>query len=46
MNGHTHARKILSENRGKLQALAEALLEFEALDGEQIEKILSSRPVV
>jgi cell division protease FtsH len=41
MSGHAHARDILSKNVDKLHALAEALLEFEVLDGEQINKILA-----
>ena len=34
------AQKILSENMESLHALATALLEYEILDGEQIEKVL------
>jgi cell division protease FtsH len=34
------AKKILSENRDKLDAIAKALLEFETLDGSQIKEII------
>src|ERR1700750_648949 len=34
------AKKVLSENRDKLDAIAKALLEFETLDGSQIKEII------
>ena len=34
------AKKLLQSNRDKLRALAEALLEYETLNGDQIERIL------
>ncbi|HSC42678.1 MAG TPA: ATP-dependent zinc metalloprotease FtsH, partial [Candidatus Binatia bacterium] len=34
------AKKVLSENRDKLDAIAKALLEFETLDGAQIKEII------
>ncbi len=37
---YARATKILSENRDKLKAIAEALLEYETLDGDQIRDIL------
>jgi cell division protease FtsH len=38
------ARKILEENRDKVEAMAAALLEFETLDAEQISDIMSGKP--
>jgi cell division protease FtsH len=38
------ARKILEENRDKAEAMAAALLEWETIDAEQIEDIMSGRP--
>src|SRR5881394_2654079 len=34
------AKKVLSENRDKLDAIAKALLEFETLDGSQIKELI------
>jgi cell division protease FtsH len=39
------ARRILEDNLGKLHALAQALLERESLDGEEIGNILRARPL-
>jgi len=38
------ARKILSENRDKVEAMTKALLEWETLDREQILDIMAGRP--
>jgi cell division protease FtsH len=38
------ARKILEENRDKVEAMAAALLEFETLDADQIADIMSGKP--
>jgi cell division protease FtsH len=38
------ARKILEENRDKVEAMAKALLEFETLDADQIGDIMSGKP--
>ncbi|MCX7627543.1 MAG: ATP-dependent zinc metalloprotease FtsH [Methylophilaceae bacterium] len=38
------ARKLLEENRDKVEALANALLEWETLDAEQIDDIMAGRP--
>jgi cell division protease FtsH len=38
------ARKILEENRDKVEAMTAALLEWETLDAEQIKDIMSGRP--
>src|SRR5690349_10259189 len=38
------ARKLIEENRDKVETMAKALLEWETLDSEQIEDIMKSRP--
>ncbi|MCC6378908.1 MAG: ATP-dependent zinc metalloprotease FtsH, partial [Burkholderiales bacterium] len=38
------ARKLLEDNREKVEAMAKALLEFETLDAEQIDDIMDGRP--
>jgi cell division protease FtsH len=38
------ARKIIEENRDKIEAMAKALLEWETIDAEQIEDIIAGRP--
>ncbi len=38
------ARKILEENREKVEAMAKALLEWETIDSDQIDDILAGRP--
>ena len=38
------ARKLIEENRDKVEALAKALLEWETLDADQIEDIMHDRP--
>lgn len=39
------ARKSLSDNREKLIAIAEALLEREVLDGEEVKALIEGRPL-
>jgi len=39
------AQKILSENADKLHRLAEALLEYEILDGDEIDRVLAGLPL-
>ncbi len=39
-NAYARARKILTENRLKLDAIAKALIEYETLDGSQIRDII------
>jgi cell division protease FtsH len=41
---YTLARKILEENRDKVEAMTKALLEWETLDSEQIGDIMAGRP--
>ena len=38
------ARKLIEENRDKVETMAKALLEWETLDTEQVEDIMQSRP--
>jgi len=39
------AERLLRENEDKLHAVAQALLEYEVLDGEQIDRILRGEPL-
>ncbi|MEW6119652.1 MAG: ATP-dependent zinc metalloprotease FtsH [Pseudomonadota bacterium] len=39
------AKKILTDNREKVEAMTSALLEFETIDAEQIGDIMAGRPV-
>ena len=41
---YTLARKLIEENRDKVEAMAKALLEIETLDTDQIEDIMQGRP--
>ncbi|MFO1305864.1 MAG: cell division protein FtsH, partial [Burkholderiales bacterium] len=38
------ARRLLEENRDKVEAMAKALLEMETIDAEQIDDIMAGRP--
>jgi cell division protease FtsH len=38
------ARKLLEDNRDKVEAMAKALLEFETIDAEQIDDIMTGKP--
>ena len=38
------ARKLLEDNRDKVEAMAKALLEFETLDADQIDDIMAGKP--
>jgi cell division protease FtsH len=40
----TLARKLILENRDKVEAMAKALLEWETIDAEQIQDIMDGRP--
>ena len=46
VNGcHAKAREILEEHRSDLIAIAEALMEYETLTSEQIERVIKGEPV-
>jgi len=38
------ARKLLEDNRDKVEAMAKALLEWETIDSDQINDIMAGRP--
>ncbi len=38
------ARKLIEDNQDKMHAMAKALLEWETIDGEQIDDIMAGRP--
>ena len=38
------ARKLIEENRDKIEVMAHALLEWETLDAEQIDDIMAGKP--
>jgi cell division protease FtsH len=41
---YSTARRLIESNQDKMHALAHALLEWETLDGEQIEDIMTGKP--
>ena len=41
---YARARSILEEHRDKVEAMAKALLEWETIDSDQIDDIMSGRP--
>jgi cell division protease FtsH len=41
---YTVARKIIEDNRDKMEAMAAALLEWETIDADQIQDIMDGRP--
>jgi cell division protease FtsH len=43
MEGYNHAKKILSENMPVLERIANALLEYETLDGEDINLLIAGK---
>lgn len=40
---YTRARKIIEDNRDKIEAMTKALLEWETIDAEQIDDIMAGR---
>ena len=38
------ARKLIEENRDKMEAMAKALLEWETIDADQIDDIMAGKP--
>ncbi len=43
---YEEARRILTDKRGQLEAVAQALLEFETLSGDEIKGLMNGKPVV
>ena len=43
---YEEARRILTDKRGQLEAVAQALLEFETLSGDEIKGLMNGQPVV
>jgi len=41
-DGYNTARRLIDENRDKLEMIAKALLEYETLDGSQVEEIVKT----
>ena len=41
---YNRARKLIEDNQDKIHALAKALLEWETIDSEQIDDIMSGKP--
>ena len=41
---YTLARKLIEENRDKIEVMAKALLEWETIDSDQIGDIMEGRP--
>jgi cell division protease FtsH len=44
--GESEARRLITENRDKFVAIAEALLEYETLSGEEIKNLLDGKPPI
>jgi cell division protease FtsH len=44
-DGYTRASSVLTENAGQLELLAQALLEFETLSGDEINKVLAGESI-
>ena len=45
-NAYEDARRILTEKRAQLEAVAQGLLEYETLTGDEIKGLMEGRPVV
>jgi len=41
---YSRAKKILEDNRDKLEAMAQALMQYETIDADQIEDIMNGKP--
>jgi cell division protease FtsH len=44
-DGYKRAQTLLTENKEQLEALAQALLEYETLSGDEIKKVLVGEPI-
>ena len=42
---YAEARRLLEENRDKVEAMTQALLDFETIDADQIDDVMNNRPV-
>jgi len=45
LEGYERAKQILTEHRDELEAVAQALLEYETLTGEEIQKAIRGEPI-
>ena len=44
-DGYARAKHLLDENRAELETLAQALLEYETLSGDEIKRVLAGEPI-
>jgi cell division protease FtsH len=44
-DGYERAKFVLTENQAQLETLAQALLEYETLSGDEIKKVLAGEPI-
>ncbi|MBV9528204.1 ATP-dependent zinc metalloprotease FtsH, partial [Sphingomonas sp.] len=44
-DGYARAKSLLDENRQELETLAQALLEYETLSGDEIKKLIAGEPI-
>src|SRR5437868_15269929 len=44
-DGYARAKHLLDEHRDQLETLAQALLEYETLSGDEIKKVIAGEPV-
>ena len=44
-DGYERAKHVLTENQGQLESLAQALLEYETLSGDEIKKVLAGESI-
>jgi cell division protease FtsH len=44
-DGYARAKHLLDENRGELESLAQALLEYETLSGDEIKKVIAGESI-
>jgi cell division protease FtsH len=44
-DGYKRAQNLLTENQGQLEKLAQALLEYETLSGDEIKKVIAGETI-
>src|SRR3546814_8163909 len=44
-DGYDRAKQVLTDNIGQLHSLANALLEFETLNGDEIKRVIAGEPI-